>query len=120
MNIQCFATIALAFTDLTWNKNIGQEMHFNFNDTIALTGFATASAHIETKPACFVSTHFGLVGRSKQVANVVEDPRIGSRIGTRSTTNGGLVNINNLIQFFHTEDFIVITGTGFCSIQHIQ
>ena len=49
MNIQGLAIIALAFTDVAGHIDIGQKVHLDFGNTIALAGFAAAALNIKAK-----------------------------------------------------------------------
>ena len=58
-HFQRFAVVALAFAHLAFHIDIGQEMHLDFGDAIALTGFATPALDVEGKPPGFISACFG-------------------------------------------------------------
>ncbi len=82
-NGQSVFVIAFAFAGFARNINIGQEVHFDFFDPIAGTGFTTATLDIEAETTSFVATRtcFGSFG--EEVANVREDASISSGVGAR-------------------------------------
>ncbi len=73
-------------------------MHFNFQNTVALTGFAAPAPDIERKPSAGVAAHFGVRCLGKQLPNVGKNAGIGRGIGTRRPADGRLVNIDYFIQ----------------------
>ena len=76
-------------------------MHFDFQDAIALTGFATAALHIEGEAAGFVTACFGLWQFSEPVPDRGEQVRIGGGVGARGTSDGGLVDLDDLVEIVH-------------------
>jgi hypothetical protein len=56
---QRFAVIAFAVADITWHIHIRQEVHFDFDHAIALTGFAATAFHVKRETACAVTAFFG-------------------------------------------------------------
>ncbi len=54
-HLQGFVVVALAAADIASHIDIGQEIHFNALQAIALASFATASLDVETEAARFVT-----------------------------------------------------------------
>ena len=57
------------------------------------------------------------VGGGEQVADVVEQARVGGRIGAGGTANGTLVDINDLIQMLQTLHTSASAGAGSGMVQ---
>ena len=68
--------------------HIGQKVHFDLHNTIALAGLAPTALYIKGKAIGLVAPHFGIRGGSKQVANVVKHTGISSRVGPGGAANG--------------------------------
>jgi hypothetical protein len=48
-DVQCFPVVSFAVADIAGHIHIGQEVHFDFDQAIALAGFAAATAHVEAE-----------------------------------------------------------------------
>ena len=69
-----------------------QEIHFNDLDAGTFTFLAAAAGHVEGEHAGLVAAHLGVLRLLKELPDVVENGGEGSRIGTRGTADGALVN----------------------------
>ena len=94
---QGFVVKTLAFADRTGDPNIGQKVHFQPIAAIALASFTATPRPIKTESARFPTADFGFGGNRKKFANLVKYLDVGSRIGTRSPPNRGLVDGNDLV-----------------------
>src|ERR1700730_17122401 len=47
MDLQGFTIVAFTFTYFTWYINIGQEVHFDFHNTLTFTGFTNSPFDVE-------------------------------------------------------------------------
>ncbi len=72
------AIVASAVTDGAGDENVGEEVHFDFDDAVALAMFAAAPFDIEREATGLVATDLGLGERGKEVADRVKDAGIGS------------------------------------------
>ena len=52
----------------------------------------------------------------KQIPDLVEHACIGSRIGSGSSSDRGLVNVNHLVQLFNPFDSLMLSGNTPCSV----
>ena len=73
-------------------------MHFNLYDAVAAAGFTAAALYVKTEPAFAVSPCFCIRRRCKQIPYLVENTRIGRRIGTGRPADRGLVNCDDFIE----------------------
>ena len=87
-------------------------MHLDFHQTVAAAGLAPATLHIEGEAARTVAPHFGVVGGGVQVPDVVEQARIGGRIGPGGSADGALVDVDDLVQMLHAPDSPAGAGAG--------
>ena len=62
-------------------------MHGNAFHPVALTGFTTAAADIEGKPALVITAQLGFRSLGKQVPDIIKDAGVGYRIGTWSAAD---------------------------------
>ena len=95
--------------DLTWHIDIRQEVHFDLQDTVAAAGLASAALHIKAESSLLVAARLGILRCRKQVADLIEQTCVRCRIGTRCSSDRGLVDVDDLIELFHTDDVFVCT-----------
>jgi hypothetical protein len=51
LDFQRFPIVALALADVAGDIDIGQEVHLDLDDAVALAGFAAAALDVEREPA---------------------------------------------------------------------
>ena len=92
-------------------------MHFDFQQAVAGACLTASAFYVERKSSRPIAAHFRILCLCKQRADVIEQSGIRGRIGARRTSNGGLVNINHLIQMFHADNFTKRARPGFRAIE---
>ena len=117
LDLQRLAVVALALTHLTGDIDIRQKVHFDLDDAIAVTGLAPAALDIEGEPGRIVAPHLGIVGLGKHLPDVGEHTGVGGRVGTRGAADGRLIDVDDLVQFLHTQNVPVLAGAGFGAIE---
>lgn len=65
---------------LAGDVNIWEKVHFDFNDTVSLTGLAPSALDVEGKTAGGKASHLGVGRGGVQLPDIVEHPRIGGRM----------------------------------------
>ena len=86
-DVQRVAVITGSLAHLARHVNIWKEMHFNLDRSITGAGFAATTRNIETETTWLIAAHFRFGGCRKQLSNVVENPRVGCGVRTRSSAN---------------------------------
>ncbi len=51
LHVERFAAVALAFADLAGDIDVGQEVHLDLDDAVALAGLAAAALDVEREAA---------------------------------------------------------------------
>ena len=69
LHIQRFAIIALALAGIAGDINIGQEVHLNLDDAIALAGLTPPALHIEAEATGLVAARAGFRQFAEPIAN---------------------------------------------------
>src|ERR1700722_2828882 len=103
-DVQSLAAESLALADRAGNPDVGEEIHFQPGRAVPLAGLAPASRDVEAEPSRRVAARFRLRHPGEQVAYLVEQLDIGRRVGTGSSSNRRLVDINHLIKMFQPLD----------------
>ena len=101
---QGFRIIALTMADLTWDKYVWKEVHFDLDDSVARAGLTAPTLDVKGEASLLVATDFGFIGLSKEVTNIVKNTCVGSRVGTRCSSNRALVNVNQAIHMFNSRN----------------
>ena len=72
-------------------------MHFDLQDTVAAAGLASAALHIKAESSLLVAARLGILRCRKQVADLIEQTCVRCRIGTRCSSDRGLVDVDDLV-----------------------
>ena len=116
-HLQRFAAITLAFADIAGDVNVGQKVHFNLDDAIALAGFAASALDVERETPRCIAARFSVWQSSKPFADRRKRARIGGWIRAWCAANGRLVNIDDLVEMFKTVDALMRCGMLGSAIQ---
>ena len=115
-NLQRFAVISSASAHLTGHENVGQEMHFNLNNTVTETVLASAARYVEREPACLVAPFLRVGSHGKKVADCVEYARIRCRVASRCSANRRLVNRDDFIEILDSLRAVVFPKRVLCAV----
>src|SRR5258706_11931864 len=69
VDFQGLAVVALALADVALDINVGQEVHFDLDDAVTLTGFAAAALDVERESPGLVAA----LSRLRQLREPVTD-----------------------------------------------
>ena len=92
-------------------------MHLDFEQAVTRAGLTAAALDIEGKTACAVAARLCVRRFGKQVADIVEHPRIGRRVGARRASDRRLVNVDDLVEILDADEFVMRTGTSLRAVQ---
>ena len=116
-HIQRLTIVAFAATDLAGDIDIRQEMHLDLNDTVTTAGFTSSALDIKAETSLAVPFRLGICGGSEQVTDQIKHSGIGSRVGSGGTSDGRLVDIDDLVQLLHTFDSFMFAGDAAGTVQ---
>ena len=85
---QRLLVVAAAVAHFALHIDIGHEVHFNAPLSVALAGFAAASADVEAEAAGLVASLAGLGQHGEKVADGREDLSVSGRVGARRAADG--------------------------------
>ena len=104
-NVQAFVSCtkrglveASTFTDITGDIDICKEVHLNFDRASTGAGFATPPLDVEGESALLKARGPALFGSCEDFANHVPDFGVGRWITAGSSTNGLLVDVDDLVE----------------------
>ena len=110
VHFEGFAVVALAVAGFARYVHVRQEVHFNLQGAIAGAVLTAAALDVEGESAGGVAAHFRFAGLCEQLADVVEHAGVGGGVRTRSTADGRLVHVNDLVQVFQAVNALVAAG----------
>ena len=99
----CSARLA----DLAGHVDVGQEVHLDLEDTVALAGLAAAALDVEAEAAGLVAAHARLARLAEELADRVEDTRVRRRIRARRAADWLLVDVDDLVDVLESLDLLV-------------
>ena len=111
------AIVPFAVAGLATDIERRQEVHFDFDQAVALAFLAAAALHIETEPSRVVAAALRCWQFRKQIANVVEHARVRGRIAARRAANRRLIDHDDFVEMFEAIDFAMRAGAFLRSIQ---
>ena len=111
-HLQRFAVVALALADVAGDVDVGQKVHLDLDDAIALAGLAAAAFDVEGEAAGLVAARLGFGQAGEQFADRREGARIGGRVGARRAADRRLVDVDDLVEMLDAFD-AVERGGGF-------
>src|SRR5690606_22347625 len=86
-DFQRLAVVAFALADVAGDVDVGQEVHLDLDDAIALTGLAAAALDVEAEAAGTVAARLGLRQARIPVADRTEGAGIGRRVRARGAAD---------------------------------
>ena len=96
-HLERLAIVALALAHLARHVDVGQEVHLDLHETVALTRFAAPALHVEREAPGPVAANlrFGQLG--EQLANRREQARVRRRIRARRAADRTLIDVDDLV-----------------------
>src|SRR5579875_296729 len=101
------AIVALALADVALDVDVGQEVHFDLDDAVALAGLAAPAFDVERETARPVAARLGFGQAREPVSYWRECTRVGCRIGTRRAADRRLVDVDDLVEVLDALDAVV-------------
>jgi len=80
LDIQRLTVVSFAFTYLTWNINIRQEIHLYLNNSIAATCLTSSAFHIKAETTFLVTICLRIRRGGEKITDHVKHPGIRCRI----------------------------------------
>src|SRR5688500_366980 len=105
---QGLAVVALALALVALDIDVGQEVHLDLDDAVALAGLAAAALHVEGEAARLVAARLGFGQAGEPVADRRESAGVGRRIRARGAADRGLVDVDDLVEVFDALDLVMI------------
>src|SRR5690606_21429291 len=95
---ECLAIETSAVACRATHRQVGQEVHFDAANPLALTLFAAAALDVEAEAAELVAAELGLARAGKYAANVVKHARVRGGIAARRAADRRLIDFDQLVE----------------------
>ena len=120
LNLERVAIVAFAAADLAGDVNVGQKMHLDANDAVALARLAAAALDVERKSPRPVTAHARLGQLRKQLADMGKQTGVSRGIRARRAPDGALIDVNDLVEMLDALERLVRTGALAAVIQFLR
>ena len=117
LDLQGLPVVPPPLAHLTGDIDVGQKVHLDLDEAVAGAGLAPAAPGVEGKPSRAVAPALGVGSGGEQVPDVVEQIGIGGGIAAGSASDGGLVDIDDLVQKLLALDAVVLARPGLGPVQ---
>src|SRR5439155_11423603 len=87
VDLHCFPVVAPALADFARDVDVGEELHLDLENPLALAVLAAPAFHVEAEAARLVAAQARLGYPGEELADRPEEPRIGRRIGARGAAD---------------------------------
>ena len=102
--------VATTVTYLAEDVDVGQEVHLDAALAFALAGFASSALHVEAEASGLVAAFARLGQHGEEVAHGGEDAGVRGWIRARGAADGGLVDLDDLVELVDADDAAVLAG----------
>ena len=94
-------------------------MHLNLDNPITRAGLTATALDVKAETAFLVAANLGFISLGKQIANIVKNSSIGSRIRAWCPANRTLVDINQAVHMLNAADFLELTWFGRIAVEFL-
>src|SRR5690625_1757152 len=95
--LQGFLVVALALAAIAGDIDIGEKLHFYFDQSIALTGFTASALDVKRKPPRIVAALTGHGHACKWLADGGKESRRGGWVTAGGAPNGALIDQDEFV-----------------------
>ena len=109
-DLERLAVVALALADVALDVDVGQEVHLDLDDAVALAGLAAAALDVEREAPGLVAAlrRFGQL--REPVADRREGAGVGRGVGARRAADRRLVDVDDLVEMADAVESAVHAG----------
>ena len=116
-HLQGFPVIPLALANLAGDVNVGEEVHFDFQQPVPGARLAPSAPDVEGEPPRAVAPGPGVLGGGEQLPDIVEQARVGGGVGAGGAPDGGLVDGDHLVQMLNALHAVVPPRAGLGAVE---
>ena len=98
LHVERLAVVALAAALLAGDVDVGEEVHLDLHESVALAGLAAAALHVEGEAARAVAAELRLRHLGEELADGGEEAGVGRRVRARRASDRRLVDVDHLVE----------------------
>ena len=106
LHLQRLAVVAGAVADVAGDVDVGQEVHLDLDQAVALARLAAAALDVEGEAAGLVAARLGLGQAGEPVADLGEGAGVGRGVGARGAADRRLVDVDDLVELLEAGDLL--------------
>jgi len=110
----------LTAADFAHDVDIGEEIHLDAAEAVALASFTAAAFDVEAEAAGAVAAFARLWKHGEEFADRSEDASVGGGIGARRAADGGLIDLDDFVDLVGTEEFAMRAGRLHRTIEFLR
>ena len=103
-DLQRFAVVARALALVAGDVDVGQEVHLDLDDAVALARFAAPALDVEREPARQIAARLGFGQAREPIADRREGAGVGRRVRARRAPDRRLVDVDHLVEMLKAVD----------------
>ena len=119
-HLERLAVVALALAGLAGDVDVGQEVHLDLDLAVALAGLAAAALDVEREAAGLVAAHLRVGRQRVELADLVEQLRVGGRVRARRAADRRLVDVDHLVEALDPVDRRVLARLDAEAVQPVR
>ena len=96
-NFQRILIVSLAMAGVAGNVNVGEKVHLDTANAVALAHLAASALDVKGKASCGIASRLCVGSHGKKLTDIREKSRISRRIRARCASDGALVDGNDLV-----------------------
>src|SRR5206468_2688093 len=104
LHLQRFAVVAGAVADVAGDVDVGQEVHLDLDQAVALARLAAAALDVEGEAAGLVAARLAFGQAGEPVADLGEGAGVGGGVGARGAADRRLVDVDDLVELLEPGD----------------
>ena len=116
-DVESLAVVALAVALVALNVDVGQKVHLDFDDAVALALLAAPALDVEREPARLVAARLSFRQSSEPIADRREGAGVGGRVRARRTADRALVDVDDLVEELEAIDAVMLGGLLATAVQ---
>ena len=117
LDLKGVAVVSFSITNVAFHVYVGQEIHLNALDAVALARLAPTAPDVEGEASCAKAPCRRDLGLGKEVTYVSKQSRVGRGVGARSSSYRALVDGDNLVKMLESLDSFDLSGVGIGAVQ---
>ena len=117
LHLERLAVVALAVADVAGDVDVGEEVHLDLEEAVALARLAAAALDVEREAAGLVAARLAFGEAGEPVADLGEGAGVGRGVGARGAADRRLVDVDDLVEMLEAGDLVVAAGEDARAVQ---